>query len=1119
MNYSLEQSLKAGFINYQSPANNEYLPQFLVNDKIENKKILSTILHELNTCDEFWFSVAFVTTSGIAALIETLITLKNKGIKGKILVSQYLNFTQPEALKRLLKFENIELKIAVDNEFHSKGYLFRKKNIYNLIIGSSNLTANALCSNVEWNLKISANDNSYIILNALKEFDSEYKKSVFVTQEFINSYFNLYQQQFELSRALKNQVELTGNQNITPNSMQQEALKRIEKIRLENKNKALLISATGTGKTYLSAFDVKRVNPKKFLFVVHRLNIAKAAQKAYQNIFGKSKSMGVFSGNVKDVEADFIFSTIQTISKEDNLRLFKPEEFEYIVIDETHRASADSYQSILNYFNPKFLLGMTATPERTDGLDVFKLFDYNIAYEIRLHKALEENILSSFHYYGVTDITVDGKVLEENADFKLLTSDERIDKIIEKSQLYGCDDGNVRGLIFCSKIDEAIELSKGFNKRGLKTITLSAINTEQERATAIEKLESDIKELDYIFTVDIFNEGIDIPRVNQIIMLRPTQSAIIFVQQLGRGLRKIVDKDYLTVIDFIGNYQNNFLVPIALFGDSSYNKDKLRKLLTSGSNQIPGASTINFDKIAKEKIFNAIDTANMQRLRDLDNDYKLLKFKIGRIPMMVDFLEQGGRDPFLFVKQSKSYFNYTLRHESQLINSLTKEENKLLELFSNEINNSKRVEESIILENILKNNRISILEFKNIIKLKYEYECSDDDVASCLNNLNFGFVRNERAIVSVVENEIIIGNGLKNAIKNRTFLTFLQDNINYAIKHYDSIYNKKSFINGFIRYNKYTRKDVCRILNWPNDISSTVYGYRTNNKKTPCFVTYHKSNDISENTKYNDYFIDQYTFAWESRSNRRIESLEIKNLIESDRILLFVKKEDDEGFEFYFIGDVKIKEGSIRQSAMGKTNAPVVQFDFILDKPVEPQIFEYLTTKHLGEGIVNTMERILPFKVLDFDNEKLPSNAIPLINLMAAAGEFSNLQNIEVESWIQLNKEFNYKPGYFVCQVIGDSMNKIIPNGSWCLFKEDSGGSRNGKVVLVYRRDYVDSDFGNGYTVKLYESEKVTIGDSWSHSKIILKTQSLDKDYKDLVLQNEALTEFKVVGEFVEVLK
>jgi hypothetical protein len=200
-----------------------------------------------------------------------------------------------------------------------------------------------------------------------------------------------------------------------------------------------------------------------------------------------------------------------------------------------------------------------------------------------------------------------------------------------------------------------------------------------------------------------------------------------------------------------------------------------------------------------------------------------------------------------------------------LISSLTNDEKKLLELFSNEINNSKRVEESIILENILVKNRISILDFKKIIKLKYEYECSDEVIISCINNLNFGFVRNEKSIVEVEDNEIIIGKELQNAIKNECFLTFFQDNIKYAITQYDSVYNKKLFVNGFIRYNKYTRKDVCRILNWPNDISSTVYGYRTNNKKTPCFVTYHKSNDISENTQYNDYFIDQYSEKYKHR--------------------------------------------------------------------------------------------------------------------------------------------------------------------------------------------------------------------------------------------------------------
>lgn len=598
----LEKSLKTGFIDHKLPSNYSYLPHLLVNNKKENKKVLTTILHSLNKCEAFWFSVAFVTTNGVATLIETLINLEQKGIKGKILVSQYLNFTQPEALKRLMQFKNIELKIAIDNAFHSKGYLFKNKNIYDLIIGSSNLTATALCTNIEWNLKISATPESYIIQNAIKEFYSEFEKAVKVDKHFIENYEILYKKQVDYSNLVKKELVLSNQKEIIPNSMQVEALQNIEYLRSQGKNKALLISATGTGKTYLSAFDVKKFNPKKFLFIVHRLNIAKAAMKSYKSIFGDSVKMGIYSGSERDLEADFIFSTVQTISKEEHLKQFNETYFDYIVIDETHRAGAESYKKIIQYYKPKFLLGMTATPERTDGLDIFKLFDYNIAYEIRLHRALEEDILSPFHYYGVTDITVNGEILKDNSDFNLLTSDERIDRIIEKIKLYGYDNGIVKGLIFCSTVQECNSLSKGFNSRGLKTISLSGGNSEEERAAAIIKLESNQNELDYLFTVDIFNEGIDIPSVNQIIMLRPTQSAIIFVQQLGRGLRKLDNKEYLTVIDFIGNYKNNFLVPIALYGDTSYNKDTIRKLLSSGSSFIPGTSTINFDKIAREKI-------------------------------------------------------------------------------------------------------------------------------------------------------------------------------------------------------------------------------------------------------------------------------------------------------------------------------------------------------------------------------------------------------------------------------------------------------------------------------------------------------------------------------------
>ncbi len=1148
MNIKLEQSLKSGFINYSLPSYNEYLPQLLVNDKTEGKKVLSTIIKELNDCDEFWFSVAFVTTSGVATLIETLISLERKGIRGKILVSQYLNFTQPEALKRLLQFKNLEIKIAIDNAFHSKGYLFKKNDVYDLIIGSSNLTATALCSNIEWNLKITATPISHIIFNTIKEFTSEYQKAIIVDNTFISNYEILYKKQIDYSKLLKKGLVDFNQREILPNSMQIEALKNIEALRSQNKTKALLISATGTGKTYLSAFDAKNFNPKRLLFIVHRLNIAKASMKSYQMIFGKSKTMGIYSGNRKDLDVDFIFCTIQTIARDEHLNQFDPNQFDYVVIDETHRAAADSYQKILQYFKPKFLLGMTATPERTDGEDVFKLFDYNIAYEIRLHRALDENILSPFHYYGVTDISIDGEILEDNSDFKLLASEERINRIIEKTNLYGSDNGKVRGLIFCSSNEESEALSKGFNTKGYKTICLSGKNSEEERASAIMKLESESNELEYIFTVDIFNEGIDIPSVNQIIMLRPTQSAIVFVQQLGRGLRKTDGKEYLTVIDFIGNYKNNFLVPIALYGDTSYNKDSLRKLMTSGSNLIPGTSTINFDKIARDIIFEAIDKANMQLKRDLVNDYKLLRFKLGKTPMMTDFIEHGSRDPQLFVNYSKSYFNFIMEFEDELTDKLNKEEKKILELFANEINNSKRVEECLILKQIINLHKINISEFKNQIQVEYGYVVSDKTIQSCLNNLNFKFVTENKDkklitvhdiyginIVNKDRNQIIIDDSFLKTLKNQTFLKFLEDNIDYSIRTFNKLFLKDKYIDGFVLYRKYSRKDVFRILNWDsNPLAQNVGGYMINPDKTNCpiFVNYHKEETISSTTKYEDHFINNSEFEWMFKSKRNLNSPDvkaIKNYKNGLRLPLFIKKNNDEGTEFYFMGDVTpIEDSFVQKSIPDEKGGEVsgVKVLYIMSHPVENDIYEYLTNKaeandNINNSILDKTKKELkinPFKILPFEDVEPFQNSIPLYDIKAAAGDFTDLQINEETKWIELMKPFKYSEDYFVCKVIGESMNKKIPNDSWCLFKKDSGGSRNGKIVLVHQHNIQDADFGKGFTVKSYESKKNVNQDEWHHEIITLKPLSFNTEYKDLVLNEDELTDFKVIGVFVEVL-
>ncbi|WMW21824.1 DEAD/DEAH box helicase [Methanolobus mangrovi] len=960
-------SLKTGFIDQSLASKKEYLPELLVNDTSNGKKVLQTISRELKNCVKFWFSVAFATKGGVVSLINTLQELEKAGINGKILVSQYQYFTQPEALKSLLKLKNVDLKIAVDSDFHAKGYLFKKSNRFNLIIGSSNLTSSALCSNKEWNLKISATSDSKLIIDSINEFRNEFENAVFVDDNFIESYTLDYNLKKKFISSSRKSIESRHNDSITPNSMQIEALANLEDLRSKDKDKALLISATGTGKTYLSAFDVKAYNPKKFLFVVHRRNIVDDAIKSFKRIFGESRSMGIYSGNEREINADFIFSTIQTISRDEHLHQFDQRHFEYIVVDETHRAGAESYQKIFNHFKPKFLLGMTATPERTDGFDIFSQFEHNIAYEIRLHRALEEKMLSTFHYFGVTDVTVDDKVLDEEAAFSLLTAKERVDRIIEKAEFYGCDNGCVRGLIFCSSVDESQELSNLFNARGYKTVSLSGKNSEEERNTAINRLESHdpFEKLDYIFTVEIFNEGVDIPKVNQIIMLRPTASAIVFVQQLGRGLRKAKDKEYLTVIDFIGNYNNNYLVPIALYGDTTYNKDTLRKLMLSGSSFVPGASTINFDKITHDRIFAAINKANLHLKKDLDKDYELLKFKIGRIPLMMDFVEHGSRDPQLYVNYSKSYFNFASHQEEALQNKLSEKETKLLELFSNEIANTKRVEEVIILKELIAGNTLLKEDFKAIIFDKYGISIPDETIESCVKNINFDFVTEKYSgnLVSVSEiydlSIVSYENGILSfsdlfidSLKNETFLHFLNDMLDYSKTIYDRNFDKNKYVDGFILYQKYSRKDVFRILNWDqNPLAQNVGGYRINDQKTNCpiFVNYHKEEHISSTTKYEEGFVNNSQFEWMSKSGRKLDSPDvviIRNYKNGLRLPLFIKKSNGESNDFYYMGDVTPVDESFEEATLvndDNKKVSVVKVKYRMNHPVEDSIYDYIT--------------------------------------------------------------------------------------------------------------------------------------------------------------------------------
>lgn len=944
-------SIHTGFIAYTKAGVEDLKPKLLVNDPQEEKKVLTTLLSELYKCDEFFFSVAFVTNSGVATIIHCLEMLEKRGVKGKIIASSYQNFTQPQALRRLTAFKNIELKIVTENNFHAKSYIFRKGETYNLIIGSSNLTQNALSFNKEWNLKVTSRQEGELLRYVMQEFNKTFEIAECVDEKWLLNYEAVYKAQFQKKRQMM--IEVQETQPILPNQMQLEALTGLEALRSQGKEKALLISATGTGKTYLSAFDVARVRPKRLLFIVHRENITRAARRSFKRICDKGIKMGVLSGSKKDYDADYIFATVQTVSKDEVMHQFAPEAFDYIIIDEVHRSGAASYEKILQYFKPRFLLGMSATPERTDGYDIYKAFDYNIAYEIRLGRALEEQMLCPFHYYGISELEIDGQVIEDKSAFKLLVCEERVNRIIERATFYGCDQGRVKGLVFCSSVKEADELSQKFNERGYQTIALNGSHSEEQREAAIKQLEKNEREgefLDYIFTVDIFNEGVDIPSVNQIIMLRPTQSAIVFIQQLGRGLRKTEDKEYVVVIDFIGNYSNNYLVPIALYGDRSYNKDHLRKLISNGSGSVPGVSTVDFDTVTKERIYEAIDRTNMLLKKALVDEYRLLKYKLGRKPMMMDFVTYGSRDPFGFVDYAGSYYQFARSVDEEEVEQLSPQPIAHLNFYTKEFCKGKRVEELLIIEELMVSGKVSELALRNKIRERYDYEMSHETFSSAIDCLKGIFFKQQDqkkyAYPQTIEKEeqvYTVSETLKEELNNETFKAYLKDAVAYGIHSFNKQYKKQAYKEGFIYYEKYSRKDVCRILNWPQDDSSTVYGYQVKYNTCPIFVTYHKSEEISERIKYEDEFIDPCHFSWMTRSNVRLESKNVADIRDYKtlglRIPLFIKKSDGEGTDFYYMGDVEPVEMAQQKDSGGRD---IVNIIFELQQAVKESLYHYL---------------------------------------------------------------------------------------------------------------------------------------------------------------------------------
>ena len=985
----LKNGLSAAYINGSLAANLVYKPAFISNNPEEGKKVISSVEDELLRCEEFQISVAFITLGGVTPLLQTLKELEKKGVKGQILTTNYLDFSEPRALEKLNGLKNITLKMydveAAGNGFHTKGYIFKKEEIYRIIIGSSNMTSAALTVNKEWNTKLVSTENGEVAKEIVEEFQKLWdSENALLYDDFYEVYkerYNIIKHQREIAKS--EEIPSLEQYRLKPNSMQERFIANLRKILEQGEERALLISATGTGKTYASAFAMRELGFKRVLFLVHRGQLARQTKKSYEKVFAKSVSLGLVGAGYHEYDADYVFATIQTLNRDEHLLQYDKNAFDCIILDEAHHVPADTYQKVMKHFTPKLWLGMTATPDKRDdnieGRNVYELFDHQIAYEIRLQQAMEENLLCPFHYFGITDLAIIGDDEEASRDFSVLTSDERVKHIINEADYYGYSGDKVKGLIFCSSIKETEELSEKFNHminpstgQKFRTIALNGSASEQERQNAFERLAmnkedatADHEPLDYIFSVEILNEGVDIVEVNQVIMLRPTQSPIVFIQQLGRGLRKAYGKEYVVILDFIGNYNNNFMIPIALSGDRTYNKDNIRRYIMEGGRVIPGASTVHFDEISRKRIFVSVDKANFSDIKLIRENYTNLKNKLGHIPRLLDFDDYGEMDVIRIFDNNSlgSYYKFLVKYEKEYKIRLSENEEKVIEFVSKKLANGKRIQELRMLKRMLAYARGSS-------KLGLFAGLSED-----MKEYGKIVSQNQKEnIVNVMTNEFPAGSGKKTysqcvfieddgtdykptktfmqMLLNDKFYEMLQELVEFGIRRYERNYKNTYKQTDLVLYQKYTYEDVCRLLNWEqNEVPLNIGGYKFDKKtKTfPVFINYDKSENISDTTKYEDHFIpgSRDRLIAISKSGRTLKSEDVQNFLKAKergiQVELFVRKNKDDKIskEFYYLGHMTAS-GNTKEFTMANTEKTAVEIEWILDVPVREDIYEYI---------------------------------------------------------------------------------------------------------------------------------------------------------------------------------
>lgn len=1014
---SIIDGVMSGLIRQNDIAEERFVPKLISNQP--GSTMGDAIREELKGSESFDISVAFVSENALKSMYQAFVDhAKKSGKRNRIITSTKNYFNSPKAFKELMKLQrdaNVEVliwehgdsgesggTIAQDQLFHPKGYLFTRRMeegraYYNLYVGSSNLTSFALQNQREWNLRVSSTSEAQLIQQVKEELADQVRQSVPLTDEWLAQ----YEEEFKNYAPPRAQIlQQARAAKIEPNAMQRDALASIRQLRDEGQRRAIVISATGTGKTYLSAFDVREFHPKRMLYVANRDTILKAARESYQRVLGCDEAeLGLLTGSSKQHDAKYVFASVDTLRRHME-EWYEPDDFDYVLIDEAHHSGANNYRSVIDYFSEaRFMLGMTATPERTDSFDIFALFDHNIAYEIRLQKALDEDMLCPFHYYGVHEFLGDDGSRVDSAEgisksdkrqiqysLEELTEPSRVRYIIRKLEQYGSYGQQVTGLVFCSRIDEAEQLSHLFNQetnqqaeRPYRTVAISGKTSLKDVENAVNRLEAG--ELDYIFTVDKFNEGIDIPAINQIVMLRNTESSIVFTQQLGRGLRKFPHKTCVTVIDFIGNYANNYLIPVALYGNAG-DSDIVRKNL---QREAVGLSSISFDEISRKQVLKSLDTASWSDKKMLREQYSVMRNELGRIPMLTDVYRHDPSMVMTMAQKNSSYFDFAREAETVLSNEergsgfahtllpVDAQGEQWLKMATEILLVAIRPQELVVLDELLTScnkgvySPISVLRLKEAVATRFPASYhTDAQFESALRVLDWSFFDTaakksygECAVIERSDGGISLAPEFAaRLVNNDTFRCFFVDNVRTGLKRFADLLEESAKTGhslqddrGFVYEHRYKMFEVERLLAWPKQINgSSVGGYLLPKEggSMPVFVKY-------ANSQYADRFLNPQEMHWFSKDKRSFKSREIEWMAQGQGdadwgathfIPLFVmRKADAEKLKmYYYVGRVG-SCANMRETARDNSGETVrlVEMDLRLTKPLSADLYQHLT--------------------------------------------------------------------------------------------------------------------------------------------------------------------------------